>query len=124
MPAPANLVYLPDAVRAIDACAIGTHGIPGYELMGRAGAATLAAARARWPAARRWLVLCGAGNNAGDGYVIARLARAAGLPGMTSATSTPVASRAPKDLARSGVSGWMVTPSQPRDTLPLDTRSV
>lgn len=47
--------------------------------MNRAGAAACELAAHRWPHARRWLILCGAGNNAGDGYVIARLARAAGI---------------------------------------------
>jgi NAD(P)H-hydrate epimerase len=63
----------------MDSAAIDGHGIPGYELMCRAGQACFAACRERWPHARAWAVLCGAGNNAGDGYVIARLARAAGI---------------------------------------------
>ncbi len=66
-------------MRAADACAIERLGIPGYELMARAAGAALAELRRRWPAARRLCVLCGAGNNGGDGYVLARLARAAGL---------------------------------------------
>lgn len=53
-------------------------GLDGAELMQRAGAAVLARIAPRWPRARRWLVLCGPGNNGGDGYVIAYLARAAG----------------------------------------------
>jgi NAD(P)H-hydrate epimerase len=91
MPAPANLVYTPATVRAVDARAIRGLGIPGYELMGRAAAATLTALRARWPAVADLLVLCGAGNNAGDGYVIARLARSAGLGTRVVALADPAA---------------------------------
>lgn len=72
-------VYSASQVRELDRRAIEQHGIPGYELMCRAGAAALAVLQASWPGARRVLAYCGAGNNAGDGYVLARLARAAGL---------------------------------------------
>jgi len=71
-------LYTAEQVRRLDRCAIEGHGIPGIELMERAGRATFEAARAGWPHARRWLVLCGGGNNGGDGYVVARLARAEG----------------------------------------------
>ena len=66
------------AVRALDAATIAS-GISGYALMSRAGVAALAVLRARWPVAKDVLVLCGGGNNGGDGYVVARLAHAAGL---------------------------------------------
>jgi len=74
-----QFVYPASVVRSMDRAAIELHGIPGYELMCRAGAACFSTCRARWPTANAWLLLCGAGNNAGDGYVVARLARAAGL---------------------------------------------
>ena len=54
-------------------------GLTLYELMQRAGQAAFSALQRRWPAAQHWLILCGAGNNGGDGYVVARLAQAAGL---------------------------------------------
>lgn len=49
-------------------------GVPSYELMQRAGAAAWRALRGQWPQARRIAVICGSGNNGGDGYVLARLA--------------------------------------------------
>lgn len=70
-------LYTAAQIRALDRCAIETHGISGYELMCRAGRALFEQLRARWPDARRVLVLCGAGQNAGDGYVVARLLREA-----------------------------------------------
>jgi NAD(P)H-hydrate epimerase len=72
-------LYRAEQVRALDRCAIERHGIPAAELMQRAGAAAFRLLRARWPAARRILVLAGAGNNGGDGYVVAAEALAAGL---------------------------------------------
>jgi NAD(P)H-hydrate epimerase len=81
--------YLPAQVRELDRIAIEEQGIPGYELMTRAGQAFFAAAVERYPAAHRWLILCGSGNNAGDGYVIARLALDAGLNVQVVACSDP-----------------------------------
>lgn len=71
-------LYRSAQVRAADASIIAA-GITGYELMCRAAGAALRALRARWPLARDLLVICGGGNNGGDGYVLARLALAAGL---------------------------------------------
>ncbi|MEL7449383.1 MAG: NAD(P)H-hydrate dehydratase [Pseudomonadota bacterium] len=76
-------VYSAANVREMDRLAIEDHGVPGYTLMCRAGDAAWRLLRARWPAARHVLVLCGAGNNAGDGYVIARLALADGYRATT-----------------------------------------
>lgn len=75
---PADL-YRADQVRRLDRTLIERHAIPGIVLMQRAGAAAFALLRARWPRARRVAVFCGPGNNGGDGYVVARLARQAGL---------------------------------------------
>ena len=66
-------------VRELDRAAIDDEGIPGAELMERAGVAAFHLIRRRWPEARRILVVCGQGNNAGDGYVVARHGREAGL---------------------------------------------
>ncbi len=78
MPLPSAL-YSVAQVRAFDARAIATQGVTGHALMQRAGEAAVRALRAAWPAARRVAVACGGGNNGGDGYVVARLLRAAGV---------------------------------------------
>ncbi len=72
-------LYSVAQVRAFDAHAIAAQGVPGYTLMQRAGEAALRALRSRWPTALRITIVCGGGNNGGDGYVLARFARAAGL---------------------------------------------
>ncbi|MEJ2686095.1 MAG: NAD(P)H-hydrate dehydratase [Gammaproteobacteria bacterium] len=72
-------LYRAEQVRELDRIAIEEQGIDGYDLMCRAGTAAFAAVRKRWPRAQRLTVLCGPGNNGGDGYVIARLAHEAGL---------------------------------------------
>jgi ADP-dependent NAD(P)H-hydrate dehydratase / NAD(P)H-hydrate epimerase len=46
-------------------------GISAEELMRRAGKAAWLVLASHWPAARHIVVLAGAGNNAGDGYVLA-----------------------------------------------------
>jgi len=67
-------LYTAEQVRELDRTAIEEAGIPGYTLMSRAGAAAWDALRGDWPEARRIVVVCGTGNNGGDGYVLARLA--------------------------------------------------
>lgn len=48
-------------------------------LMGKAGHAAFKALQSRWPDAGKIAVFCGSGNNAGDGFIVARLAHEAGL---------------------------------------------
>ena len=71
-------LYTAAQVRELDRIAIESGGIPGYQLMCRAGQALVDCIARTWPAASRICVLCGPGNNGGDGYVVARLLRAAG----------------------------------------------
>jgi NAD(P)H-hydrate epimerase len=66
-------------VRALDRYEIENRLVPSFSLMTRAAEGALKVLRARWPQARRIAVVCGPGNNGGDGHVLARLARAAGL---------------------------------------------
>jgi hydroxyethylthiazole kinase-like uncharacterized protein yjeF len=69
-------------MRAIEGAAIKSGAVTGEALMERAGRGVLDAVFAEWPelgqGAHRAVVLCGPGNNGGDGFVIARLLRARG----------------------------------------------
>jgi len=73
---PSWLEPLPDAAqqRAVDEWAIDQRGIPSARLMERAGAGLAAAVQELVPQGRI-VVVCGKGNNGGDGLVSARLLR-------------------------------------------------
>ena len=72
-----NDVLTSDQMRAAEAAAITSGAASGLDLMERAGAACVEAILAEWPALtetpQRAMVVCGPGNNGGDGFVIARL---------------------------------------------------
>jgi NAD(P)H-hydrate epimerase len=72
-------LYSIDSVVQLEQIAINQFDIPAYELMKRAGEAVFSVLASRYPLAKKILLLCGAGNNAGDGYVVAKLAQQAGL---------------------------------------------
>lgn len=83
-------LYTTAQVRALDRAAV-EHGIPGIELMERAARAALDALRRRWPRAQTLCVLCGPGNNGGDGFLLAALARTAGMQASVLATGADAA---------------------------------
>lgn len=71
-----------EEMRVLDRLAMDTYGLPGVVLMENAGAQV---ARILWQEfpdlrARRVAVLCGRGNNGGDGFVIARYLHNVGVP--------------------------------------------
>jgi NAD(P)H-hydrate epimerase len=73
-----ELVWSTAQVRELERLAMTRAGLSEYDLMCRAGEAALRVLLQRWPTARSLAIVCGAGNNAGDGLVVARLAQAAG----------------------------------------------
>ena len=84
-------IYSVATVREIDRTAIEEKGVPGYTLMTRAGTVSVRETLAAFPDARNWQVVCGAGNNAGDGYIVARLAASEGITVSVLAVSNPKA---------------------------------
>jgi NAD(P)H-hydrate epimerase len=73
-------VVTAEAMQQLDRRAIEEFGVPGLELMERAGEGCAAAIVARFAASpeKRAVIVAGKGNNGGDGYVIARHLRGAG----------------------------------------------
>lgn len=94
-------LYTAKQVQRLDKCAIEGHSIPGIDLMERAGASTFRAAVTAFPGAGKVLVLCGAGNNGGDGYIVARLARENGLEVTVCALKDPAQLKGDAALAAS-----------------------
>ncbi len=81
MPAPERTIgtalFEPAGLRVAETAAARALG-DSFELMRRAGQAAWRELLARWPSAQRILVICGPGNNGGDGYVLAMHARQSG----------------------------------------------
>jgi NAD(P)H-hydrate epimerase len=73
-----EIVYLTEQVREMDRLAIEEQGVPGIDLMRKAGLAVFDTIRKYYPN-EDVTVFCGAGNNAGDGYVVAKLALEVGF---------------------------------------------
>ncbi|MBD9355545.1 NAD(P)H-hydrate dehydratase [Methylomonas albis] len=74
MQTPSNKLYCTAQIREAERYAIDELGIPGRELMRRAGYALFEQIRRRWPEHAAITVFCGGGNNGGDGYEVATLA--------------------------------------------------
>jgi len=67
-------------MRALDRYTIETLGVPGEVLMENAGRAAVDLVLAELPSAGEVVVVCGGGNNGGDGFVVARLLVGSGVP--------------------------------------------
>ena len=100
-------------MRELDRIAIEELSVPSYELMARAAEATFDLIQVNWQECGSLCVVCGAGNNGGDGYVIARLALQGGwvvnVVGLTSIEHlSGDARRACNDYVQAGGAiGWL-----------------
>ncbi|MDX1802691.1 MAG: NAD(P)H-hydrate dehydratase [Alcanivorax sp.] len=113
-------LYRAAQTRELDRLAIAA-GTPGAELMQRAGQAAFDVLGECWPQARRLAVLCGGGNNGGDGYVVAWLAHQAGLSPDIYFTSPPATLKGDAlTMARRCQSAAIPMRELTRDALPKD----
>lgn len=76
---PENALYRCEQIRACEQQATSVYQIDENTLMSRAGAEAFCLITELYPHVRHIAVYCGSGNNAGDGYEVARLAHEQGL---------------------------------------------
>jgi NAD(P)H-hydrate epimerase len=111
MPMTHPFLITPDAMARIDEAAAAT-GQDSFGLMRRAGEAVAASALRHYPEALRFVVLCGPGNNGGDGYVCADALTRAGANAVVFHLGDPTRLKGDAALARdsfAGVSNDIVT---------------
>ena len=87
-------------MQACDRATTERFGIASVDLMRAAARAVVGFAREQFPRARRVTILCGRGNNGGDGMMAARLLAAAGLE------VTTLLLGAPEGLSADGLTAW------------------
>lgn len=78
MSSPISL-YTAEQVKQGEVAAAKAKSIPMYELMTRAGQAVFDVMMHQYTECQKVLIVCGGGNNGGDGYVVGKLALEAGL---------------------------------------------
>lgn len=71
-------VYTGTQARELDRLAIEEAGVDGFALMTQAGRAAFQSVKQYWPKVSTLLIFCGSGNNGGDGFIIAALAKTEG----------------------------------------------
>lgn len=96
-------------MRAIERAEIDSGSVTGWALMSRAGHGCYDRIAYQFPEVRRALVLCGPGNNGGDGYVVAADLAAAGVQVTVAVLGDPA--HLPPDAARAWAMWDQVGPS-------------
>lgn len=74
MPDLPHALYTAEQTRSLDRIASEQYDLPASVLMTRAGTAALKLLQNKWPDAKHIVVICGVGNNGGDGFELARQA--------------------------------------------------
>jgi len=92
-------LYTAEQVRLLDKIAIEQFDIPGFTLMQTAASIAFNKLMEKWPQTRHVQVFAGSGNNAGDGYLLASLAKEQGLSTEVIALSDPEKLRGDARLA-------------------------
>ena len=100
-------------MQACDRATTERFGIPSIQLMRTASSAVAAFARQQFPHARRVTVLCGRGNNGGDGMMTARLLAEAGL------AVTTLLLGSPEQLAGDAAVAWAELNNPKRGTVQI-----
>lgn len=72
-------LYTTDQTRSLDQLAIAQTDVSGRQLMQIAGERAFTRIMRRYPKSQNAIVLCGCGNNGGDGYVVAALLQTSGI---------------------------------------------
>lgn len=73
-----NNLYTAEKTRELDRVTIEEFEVSGTVLMERAGTVAYETLKQHWPDAKTLCIVCGTGNNGGDGFVVARLAHEQG----------------------------------------------
>ncbi|MFC3913141.1 NAD(P)H-hydrate dehydratase [Pseudaeromonas sharmana] len=113
-------LYCTEQIHALEALAMAQCGAG--TLMARAGQALFACATRISPARASacWWIFCGSGNNGGDGYVLARLARAAGVDVQLFAVAAP----RPGSEAEAACQAWLAAGGSVLSRLPTTISSL
>jgi NAD(P)H-hydrate epimerase len=117
-------VLTADEMRRVEAAAFA-RGLPSFEAMRRAGQAVAELIARRWllDAVDRVIVLCGPGNNGGDGFIAATALRAAGYAVQVQSVALKAARSADATKAAAGW-GDAVTPLNAKGLADLGPRTI